>query len=199
MVTRRFFLYGVIAVNSFVSSILCRAQDTANTLGKVSIASPNAASLGKYGDMPISYNTGTPQISIPIYTAESGSMKLPVSLSYHASGLKAGETASWVGAGWSLSAGGMITRSVMSAPDDRGFSINNVWKGHYSDYGFNSYLNTASGQIDDMAFARGNKDGEPDLYFFNFAGFTGKFYFNDDRTPILVPEQDFKIQPFLES
>ena len=199
MVTRRFFFYGVIAVNSFVSSILGRAQDTANVIGKVSIASPNAASLGKYGDIPISYNTGIPQISIPIYTAESGSLKLPISLSYHASGMKAGETASWVGAGWSLNAGGMLTRSVISAPDDRGFSINNVWKGHYSDYGFNCYLNTASGQIDDMAFARGNKDGEPDLYFFNFAGFTGKFYFNDDRTPILVPEQDFKIQPFLES
>jgi hypothetical protein len=113
--------------------------------------------------------------------------------------LKAAETSSWVGAGWSLNAGGMITRSVMGAPDDRGFSISNVWNGHYSDYGFNSYLNNSGGQIDDAAFFRGNKDGEPDLYFFNFAGYTGKFYFNDDRMPILVPGQDIKIQPFLES
>src|SRR6476660_9420767 len=134
MGTKKIFFWGLMAANSFVSFMPCLGQDTANTIGKVSIASPNAASLGKYGDIPISYNTGTPQISIPIYTAESGSVKLPVSLSYHASGLKAGETASWVGAGWSLSAGGMITRSVMSAPDDRGFSINNVCNAHYSDY-----------------------------------------------------------------
>ena len=196
---KKIFFWGLMAANSFVSFMPCLGQDTTNTIGKVSIASPNAASLGKYGDIPVSYNTGTPQISIPIYTVKSGSLKLPIALSYHASGLKAGETSSWVGAGWSLNAGGMITRSVIGAPDDRGFSISNVWNGHYSDYGFNSYLNNTGGQIDDGAFFRGNKDGEPDLYFFNFAGYTGKFYFNDDRTPILVPEQDFKIQPFLES
>ncbi|HEV8508043.1 MAG TPA: hypothetical protein VGQ53_21720, partial [Chitinophagaceae bacterium] len=199
MDTRRFVFCGIFGISVLISSISCWAQDTANTIGKVSIASPNAASLGKYGDIPVGYNTGTPQITIPVFTAKSGSLKLSISLSYHASGLKAGETSSWVGAGWSLNAGGMITRSVMGAPDDRGFSISNVWNGHYSDYGFNSYLTNSGGQIDDGAFFRGNKDGEPDLYFFNFAGYTGKFYFNDDRTPILVPAQDFKIQPFLES
>ena len=199
MATRRFVLCGTIVVNLLHGAIPAIAQDTSNTIGRVSIASPNAASLGKYIDIPVSYNTGIPQVTIPIYTARSGSVKLSIGLSYHASGLKTGETSSWVGAGWSLNAGGMITRSVIGAPDDRGFSINNVWNGHYRDYGYNSYLTNAGGQIDDGAFFRGNKDGEPDLYFFNFAGYTGKFYFNDDRTPILAPEQDFKIQPFLES
>ena len=33
-----------------------------------------------------------------------------------------------------------------------------------------------------------------DLFFFNFNGYSGKFYFNDDRTPMLIPEQDFKIE-----
>src|SRR5580698_7637476 len=80
----------------------CYAQDTTNTIGNVSIASPTAASLGKYGDFPVSYNTGLPQISIPIYTVKAGSLSLPISLSYHASGLKVQEEASWVGAGWSL-------------------------------------------------------------------------------------------------
>jgi hypothetical protein len=44
-------------------------------------------------------------------------------------------------------------------------------------------------------FAKGWKDGEPDLFFFNFGGYSGKFYFRDDRTPILVPEQDIQIIP----
>ena len=138
MATRRFVLCGTIVVNLLHGAIPAIAQDTSNTIGRVSIASPNAASLGKYIDIPVSYNTGIPQVTIPIYTARSGSVKLSIGLSYHASGLKTGETSSWVGAGWSLNAGGMITRSVIGAPDDRGFSINNVWNGHYRDYGYNS-------------------------------------------------------------
>ena len=182
------------------------AQDTTNTIGNVSIASPTAASLGKYGDIPVSYNTGIPNISIPIYTVQSGSLKLPISLSYHAEGLKVEENASWVGAGWSLNAGGVITRTVIGAPDDRGNGSYSVCtNGHYSDYGFNSYLFfTGNGgyyingmTTDDGGFERGVKDGQPDLFFFNFGNYTGKFYFNDDRTPILVPEQDFKIAPDL--
>lgn len=179
------------------------AQDTTGTIGRVTIASPTAASLGKYGDIPVSYHTGIPEISVPIYTVRSGSLKLPISLSYHASGLKVLEPAGWVGAGWSLNAGGMISRTVMGMPDDRGFSTSNVWNGYYTDYGFENYLNNSGagygGTPDDVAFSRGNKDGEPDLYFFNFGGYSGKFYFNDDRTPIIVPEQDFRIQPFFQS
>lgn len=192
------------------------SQDTSNTIGKVTISSPNAASLGKYGDIPVSYNTGIPNISIPIYDVESGSLKIPISLSYHASGLKVQEQASWVGAGWSLNAGGVITRSVAGAPDDRGchsfMGFNNgCTNGYYTDTGFNSYLFVAHGSdqcnvgasdgtmADDANFREGYKDGEPDLYFFNFGNFTGKFYFNDDQTPILVPEADFKIQPFLDA
>ncbi len=43
-------------------------------------------------------------------------------------------------------------------------------------------------------FAEGKNDGEPDLFFFNFAGYSGKFYFHDDRSAVLVPEQDIKIE-----
>ena len=186
------------------------AQDTTNTIGSVSIASPTAAALGKYGDIPVSYNTGIPNISIPIYTVEAGSLKLPIGLSYHASGLKVQEGASWVGAGWSLNAGGVITRSVVGAPDDRGLQCCNVTtNGWYSDTGYNSYLFIyRPGYIgdapdgywpDDITFCQGTKDAEPDLFFFNFGDYTGKFYFNDDQTPIFVPEADFKVQPSLNN
>src|SRR2546423_9520053 len=87
---------------------------------EVSIASPTAASLGKYADIPIHYHTGIPEISIPIYTVKSGVLELPISLSYHAGGLKVLEPSSWVGAGWALNAGGVIARTVMGAPDERG-------------------------------------------------------------------------------
>lgn len=183
-----------------------QAQDTSATISKVNIASPTAASLGKYGDIPVSYHTGIPSINIPIYNIHSRSLQLPISLSYHAGGLKVQENASWVGAGWSLNAGGVITRTVIGAPDDRGISGGSFCThGHYSDYGYSNYLmvydptglgHTPDGYTTDgLHIMTGQLDGEPDLYFFNFNGYTGKFYFNDDRTPVLVPGADFHIQP----
>ena len=54
--------------------------------GDVTMPAPNAASLGKYGDVPVSYFTGVPSISIPIHTVQSGPLSLPLSLNYHAGG-----------------------------------------------------------------------------------------------------------------
>lgn len=197
-----FFLALLTSSESFAQSDIFK---------NVTISSPNAAGLGKYGDIPVNYHTGIPQINIPVYTIQDGPLQLPISLSYHAGGLKVMEQASWVGAGWSLNAGGIITRSVMGAPDDRGFANSNTLKGHFSDYGYNNYLFVSSVQgngppltsdnkaADDVAIQNATKDGEPDLFFFNFNGYTGKFYFRDDRTPVLVPEADFKIEPILVS
>ena len=185
------------------------AQGTNNPISKISIASPAAAALGKYGDIPVSYHTGIPQISIPIYTVTAGTLSLHVSLSYHASGLKVQEPASWVGAGWALNAGGVITRSVMGAPDEKGTNNAGIENhGHFSDYGYNSYMYTSNSPVysgggtgqDWGGIANGREDGEPDLFFFNFGKYNGKFYFRDDRTPVIVPEADFKIEPYyLES
>lgn len=187
------------------------AQNQApTTLGKVSISSPNAAALGKYGDVNVGYQTGTPQVSVPVYTLKEGPLSLPVSLSYHASGIRVMETASSVGMGWSLQAGGMITRTVKGNVDERGFgAVSNQSHGYYSDYGYYNYLFvpgevgsgcneslTQPGNMspNDQYFMLGIKDGEPDMFTFNFNGYSGKFFFNDDRTPVIVPEQDIKIE-----
>lgn len=204
-------MVGIIAL--LPNTQLIHAQAPSNLFGNISIASPNAASLGKYGDYPVSYNTGLPQISIPFYTVKEGPLSLPISISYHAAGLKVMEAASSVGAGWALNAGGVITRSVVGGPDDRGY-LNNNTHGHFSNYGFNSYLFDPAGGASgsdcytfpesniaipaDGEFMYGHRDGEPDLFFFNFGGYSGKFYFRDDRTPVIVPEEDFKIEPILE-
>jgi hypothetical protein len=180
-----------------------------NPYNEVSIASPTAASLGKYADIPVNYHTGIPNISIPIYTVKEGPLSLPISLSYHAGGLKVLEPAGWVGANWSLSAGGVITRTVQGAPDERQTSsVYNQTHGYLSDSGYNKYLwipwdNSGGSYSPNPAFnfrqewevfKEGRKDGEPDLFFFNFSGFSGKFYFRDDGAPVMVPEQDVKIE-----
>lgn len=111
----------VVAV--FVTSILSSVQTNAQSpyvqgIKPPTFPSANAASLGKYGDIPVSYHTGTPEISIPIYTVKQGSLSLPISLSYHSSGIRVSEVASWVGLGWSLNAGGVVTRTIHGGPDD---------------------------------------------------------------------------------
>jgi RHS repeat-associated protein len=172
------------------------SQPNNNYVTSTTIPAPNAGSLGKYADIPVSYFTGVPDISVPIYTVEEGPLKLPVSINYHASGIKVAETASWVGLGWSLNAGGMITRSVQGLPDEtfpQGYY-------HYGSQiqapqtpGFNLYV------ANDLT--QGNNDTELDLFSFNVGGYTGKFYIDHkDATAQgkpayrFVPQQDLKLE-----
>ena len=68
--------------------------------------SPSVAALDKFVDIPISKYTGTPNINIPIWTAEGRSLSVPISLSYHASGVRVDKLPGWVGSNWALNAGG---------------------------------------------------------------------------------------------
>ncbi|MEZ4848940.1 MAG: hypothetical protein R3B93_10060 [Bacteroidia bacterium] len=178
---------------------------------------PNAAALGEFADIPVSHHTGVANISIPIYTVSEGELQLPISLNYHSSGIKVDEIASWVGLGWSLSAGGMISRTVIGAPDEGrvgstgGASPRSPasGSGFYKDYGIpqamkdptclnnpNYYVppnNVCKDYFWDAA--NGFLDTEPDLFTFSFAGHSGKFFFDENRTPHLIPDGDIRIEP----
>ena len=80
--------------------------------------SPATAAFTRYGDIPVDLSTGVPDISIPIYNLSSHGINVPISISYHASGIKVLDVASCVGLGWNLNAGGVITRSVFGQPDE---------------------------------------------------------------------------------
>src|SRR6266540_1809501 len=71
--------------------------------------SPNAAELNKYSSIPVNGMTGVPGIGFPLYEINTGKISLPISLSYHASGIKVSQKATWVGLGWSFNAGGVIS------------------------------------------------------------------------------------------
>ncbi len=70
---------------------------------------PDVAALGKFGDIPVGLHTGVPNISIPIYELKSRDITVPISINYHAGGIKVDEIASSVGLGWALNAGGVIS------------------------------------------------------------------------------------------
>ncbi|MDR0863778.1 MAG: RHS repeat protein [Candidatus Symbiothrix sp.] len=145
--------------------------------------SPNAASLGLYGEIPVSLYTGTPDISIPLYDIKVSNFTLPISLNYHASGVRVDQHPGWVGLGWSLFAGGVITRQISDALDESDDNIPNGGgiRGYYFDQSIlnttnwnqHSYLKSVAKVAEKF-----NKDTAPDEFSFNFAGYTGKFYLN---------------------
>src|SRR2546428_553175 len=80
---------------------------------------PTTAAYTRYGDIPVDLSTGVTGINIPIYTISEHGTKIPISISYHASGIKVNDIASSVGLGWTLNDGGVITRTVMGEKDER--------------------------------------------------------------------------------
>lgn len=173
---------------------------------------PNAASLGKYGELPVSLYNGIPEISIPLYTVKARGVELPISLNYHAGGIKVEEIASWVGLGFTLDAGGVITRSIRSVPDDLDigyFNRKNVIKENALEY-LADNMNPASsfawdtptnGHPDNTGsslwLSQADKmigDSEPDVFYFNFAGKSGKFFMDENGAFVATPMQDLKIE-----
>lgn len=150
---------------------------------KVIPPSPNASSLGKYGDIPVGLYSGIPNVSIPLYTVNLGEYSLPISASYHSQGLKVEEKSGDIGLNWSLNAGGVITRTVRGHADE---SATGYW---YFGSLTNEYISSdlANGQI----FCKGEIDAQPDLFYFNFNGYSGKFVIDNTPNHIvhLIPAQ----------
>lgn len=81
-------------------------------------ASPTAQTFMRYGEIPVDYSTGVPSIEIPIFTVEGRQLKVPISISYHASGVKVNDIASEVGLAWALNAGGLVSRTINGRRDE---------------------------------------------------------------------------------
>ncbi|RSC92065.1 RHS repeat domain-containing protein [Tenacibaculum singaporense] len=153
--------------------------------------SPEATSLAKFTEVPVSHYTGLPNISIPIYEIESSGTNIPISLSYHARGIRVEEIASRVGIGWTLNAGGIISRQVRGSIDEG--ALGYYTKNFYSDFGTNestrSYVYTES-----LSGAEGI-DLVPDQFNFQFPGRSGKFIFDQKtKKPLIQSYSDIKIE-----
>lgn len=159
-----------------------KTMDASTGKQTVILPTATASSLGKYVDIPVSLVTGVPNISIPIHNVQEGSLILPINFSYHASGIKVSEIASWVGLGWSLNAGGMVTRTVLDIKDEKesGSLLGYMKKGAQ----LNALTSSTTWQ----------HDKELDIFTFNFNGYSGKFVIDADNKPQLIPQQDLKIE-----
>ncbi len=202
---------------------LLQAQTGANSpyIPNIIPPSPNAAALMKFSDVPVSPYTGTADITVPIYTIQARGITVPISLSYHTAGIKLEEEASWVGLGWAMNAGGMISRTIMGS-DDFGTqnaiyltnqcpqlagdissvqpvqvasepSLSNYVFDFYCDY----VVNTSGGAEDfTPAFSGGGNtiDMEPDIFSYNFPGHSGKFILTRAGNVVMQKQENIKIQ-----
>ena len=87
---------------------------------------PEANQLLKMYEVPVNGYTGTPDITIPLYSMKVGNIELPVTLTYQASGIRVNQESGWVGLGWMLSIGGVVRQQV-GALDSRHVSHKNDW------------------------------------------------------------------------
>lgn len=78
---------------------------------------PEAASLGKFGAFQVSEYSGAANISIPLHTVKSGDISFPISLYYDCSGIKVEQDATFVGLGWNLNYGGIISHITCGEND----------------------------------------------------------------------------------
>ncbi|HEV2481497.1 MAG TPA: DUF5977 domain-containing protein [Puia sp.] len=165
---------------------------TTYTLQSVIGPSPNASSLGQYADWPVNLYTGIPKIDIPIYELKGRSMSVPISIAYHASGNKVSGIASWVGLGWSLQAGGLITRSVRGEPDEDGYLY---MRNEYNNPGDLSQGTTPAGNdtTNVLNVVSGEQDSDPDVFMFSALGRSYKFMFLGNGTIATQPFSNLKI------
>lgn len=182
---------------------------------KVTPPSPNAASIAKFGDIPIGYYTGTPSISAPLYTIADGKLQVPIALNYHPSGIKVADEASQIGLGWALNAGGIISRTIMGEDDfenaryfttsnnipqnwlpAQSFIFGSIVAGASDSYTFGFRSPTSPTGITPLTLKADNgtaNEYEPDQYSFSFPEGGGKFIITRDKKIILSEKSDIKV------
>lgn len=161
--------------------------------GKIpEIHTPNVSTLTKFIDFPVDKSTGVPSISIPIYDLNVREFRFPVSLAYHAGGIRVEQESSNVGLGWALIAEGIITRTIKGYPDELGWYRNHGPIAYRQPtYVFDAQSGDLTSVLDLM---QPWEDTEPDIYSFSVNGYSGKFVFDKYRKVHLLPEQDIRIQ-----
>lgn len=195
-------LGGVEKVFSQNDLDITRFYDTQQ--GYINPTAPEAWSMIKYGDAEMNLYTGAIGVDIPVYTFKNKNFTLPISLNYASTGYKPNVQTGILGAGWYLNAGGVITREVNGIPDEATseYVYKDKFAGYNSKFGNKTYrmagyclaspsvstkydkeflYSGAPGQEYVIAYMNPDSEEcyetEPDLFHFNFMGYSGSFMF----------------------
>jgi YD repeat-containing protein len=154
---------------------------------------PASAELGLYGNVPVSCATGIPDISVHLYDVILDGVKVPISLSYHASGIRVDDISSCVGLKWSLNAGGIISRNINGRPDEE------CWVGVSDEYLRDCSKSSSwewwckREEVD--AIAKNEMDLTPDDFSYSIMGNSGGFFLDNKGNLIQTNTSGFKFKP----
>ena len=161
--------------------------------------SPEASSMGKYGEIPVNLSTGKINHTIPLHTISEGAFSLPIALSYNYSGLMVEEIPGAVGLGWDLIGNGMITRQVRGLPDESSLgyigNTNIGTKVHQYLTNKDAMLDRDKGELLKES-ASGRWDTESDKYMISIGNISATFYFNHKGEAIFAPYKNYKLTYF---
>lgn len=203
---------GVLALGSgaFAQSDLCPSTPYPSVQGRgiggsigfgvnpfnIGSPSPTAASIGRLAVADVAIQTGAATVSIPLYEVRNrGGFTVPITLEYHSNGLKVDDIAGWVGAGWTLNAGGVVTRSVVGGPDEDPNTGYPIMRDEY-DFGPNTNYTDP-----DLVYAMymGGKDFQPDFFAFSGPDLSGRFVWHDFEEFRVIPHQPVEISRTISS
>lgn len=182
----------VVFIISIFTAHLGYAQIQSNP-NVVEFKSPQATQIEKVGLVGNSLQTGQINPSISIYTINTGELSIPINLSYSNTGLRIGENATWVGLGWNLFVGGLITQTVKGVPDNSPNGL--IQPG--ANVNLLRYLNNQMALSEqknyEYAVSTLDQDSERDIFNFNFLGNSGSFYFDANGVIRQFSRSDLKI------
>ncbi|KAA8476145.1 YD repeat-containing protein [Arcticibacter tournemirensis] len=179
-------LYVVLMITSIVNTY---AQTTIPLdVPRVVPISPTATAMEKYLSYPVDHCTGIPNITIPLYEIVAGEVTIPVSLSYHASGLKPKDGSTLAGTGWTLNLEPSVTRQICGVDDDSYYGwFNDPHKQDYStdDQGIIGYYNQLVDNI---------RDTQPDKISYKLPNGGGSGYFIEPFRFLSIPRNNDKVE-----
>lgn len=164
------------------------SPDFLSKMGEVLTSPPNTAAIERFGGVDVDLNTGVVKKSIELRPFVSRGMTVPVSLGFSSLGLRVNDYPTRTGMGWSLSAGGQISRAIYGKDDliatryPPNFTVNPS----QDDPQFTTYaFELING---------GNRDATPDMFTYSFGGYSGKFFFDNSNTIQQVEITNLKIE-----
>ena len=194
--------YSTFFLSTLIGAFLISAQGISQSAGSTDFiannltvypVSPEAATLGKYGELPVNLATGRINFTVPLYTIKIGDFEWPIYLSYNYSGLKTEEDPGMTGLGWDLIANGRITIDVRGLPDE-------LYGYHQSVYPYLSGdLNTLSQDqktkklltLFDAISSGIGFDSQPDLYLINAGGLSGSYVLDKNKEPVFQNHRNY--------
>lgn len=204
-----------IKIKFFLFLLFLVDKSFSQTTYPTTYPTPNTASFGIFSSFPESTFSGVPSIQIPLYNFTYQGISLPITLSYNTNLVKPNSYGSWVGMGWSLSSGGLITRVENDLLDDvnwynpydygltreanqgyfyrQGYLAGNDWAS--SNKLENAMMDMLNYQFNQSWFpdVRKMKDYAPDEFSFNIGSLSGSFYFSENGTWKVRCDQSIKV------